>query len=175
MPPTTSRLVWSDALSLSMPVMDATHQEFVDLLAQVQDADDATLRQRWQVLIDHTQDHFDREDQWMQQTGFAPANCHSAQHAVVLKVLREGAAMGAAGDLAPIRQMAHELTLWFPHHAQNMDFGLALHLKSMGFDPETGLPEDAAQHLPEQPITGCGGACSSHDSQEQPSSETQAA
>jgi hemerythrin-like metal-binding protein len=154
-------LVWSDALSLSMPVMDATHQEFVDLLAQVQDADDAALLGKWQALIEHTDAHFAREDQWMLDTGFAPGNCHSSQHAVVLKVLREGEAQGVQGELGPIRQMAHELTLWFPHHAQNMDFGLALHLKSMGWDPETGLPQDLAQRLPEQAITGCGGACSS--------------
>jgi hemerythrin-like metal-binding protein len=152
-------LVWSDALSLSMPVMDATHQEFVDLLATVEASDDAHLLGHWQALIAHTQEHFDREDQWMQDTGFAPGNCHSSQHAVVLKVLREGEAKGAEGELAFIRQLTHELTLWFPHHAQNMDFGLALHLKSLGFDPKTGLSEAASQHLPAQPITGCGGAC----------------
>ena len=152
-------LVWSEALSLSMPVMDATHQEFVDLLADVEAADDATLLQKWQALIDHTDEHFAREDQWMRDTGFAPENCHSSQHAVVLKVLREGAERGAQGDLAPIRQMAYELSVWFPHHAQNMDFGLALHLKSMGYDPVTG---EIAQpdKLPSQAISGCGGSCS---------------
>lgn len=152
-------LVWSDALSLSMPAMDTTHQEFIDLLAQVEGADDAALLPHWRALIAHTVDHFGREDQWMKDTGFAPGNCHSTQHAVVLQVLREGESKGAAGDLAPIRQMAQELTLWFPHHAQNMDFGLALHLKSMGYDPETGAlcqPEN----LPAQAISGCGGACS---------------
>jgi hemerythrin-like metal-binding protein len=152
-------LVWSEALSLSMPVMDATHQEFVALLAKVEAADDATLLANWQTLIDHTDEHFAREDKWMQDTGFTPGNCHSSQHAVVLKVLREGAEMGAKGDLAPIRQMAHELALWFPHHAQNMDFGLALHLKSMGYDPETGELSQP-EKLPEQAISGCGGACS---------------
>jgi hemerythrin-like metal-binding protein len=151
-------LVWSDALSLSMPVMDTTHQEFVELLAAVEAADDATLLARWQELIDHTDDHFGREDRWMQATGFGPANCHSTQHAVVLKVLREGAAQGAAGDLAPIRQMAHELTIWFPHHAQNMDHGLALHLKSVGYDPETGELRHP-DSLPAEPISGCGGSC----------------
>lgn len=153
-----SSLVWSDALSLSMPAMDTTHQEFIDLLAQVEDADDAALLSHWRALIAHTVDHFGREDQWMRDTGFAPDNCHSAQHAVVLQVLREGEAQGAAGDLAPIRQMAHELTLWFPHHAQNMDFGLALHLKSMGYDPETGELQQP-ENLPKQTISGCGGTC----------------
>lgn len=159
-----STLVWSEALSLSMPVMDTTHQEFVDLLAQVEASDDANLLANWQALIDHTDEHFAREDQWMKDTGFAPGNCHSSQHAVVLKVLREGADLGKAGDFAPIRQMAHELTIWFPHHAQNMDFGLALHLKTMGYDPETGEVSNP-EKLPEEAISGCGGSCSTSDSE----------
>ena len=153
-----SSLVWSDALSLAMPVMDDTHREFVDLLAEVQAADDAALLARWQTLIDHTIDHFGQEDRWMEATGFAPGSCHMTQHAVVLKVLKEGAELGAQGNLAPIRQMAHELTIWFPHHAQTMDSGLALHLKSVGHDPLTGevTQPDA---LPSQAIKGCGGLC----------------
>jgi hemerythrin-like metal-binding protein len=156
-----SSLVWSDALSLSMPVMDETHREFVELLALVQASDDAQLLPRWQALIDHTDDHFGREDRWMQATGFAPGSCHMTQHAVVLKVLREGADLGAQGQLDPIRQMAHELTLWFPQHAASMDAGLALHMKSLGYDPVTGeLAHPEA--LPEQAIAGCGGACGGH-------------
>lgn len=153
-----STLVWSEALSLSMPVMDTTHQEFVDLLAQVDQADDATLLSKWEELVAHTEDHFGREDEWMKATGFAAGNCHSTQHAVVLDVLREGTRQGRQGQLAPIRQIANELALWFPHHAQNMDFGLALHLKSMGYDPQTGCVAQPDK-LPEQAITGCGGHC----------------
>lgn len=155
-----STLVWSEALSLSMPVMDATHQEFVDLLALVEASEDAVLLSNWKELVAHTEAHFAREDQWMQATGFAAGNCHSTQHAVVLDVLHEGSRQGAAGHLAPIRQIAHELAMWFPHHAQNMDFGLALHLKSMGYDTETGLVGEPDK-LPDQAITGCGGACGS--------------
>jgi hemerythrin-like metal-binding protein len=153
----SSSLVWSDTLSLSMPVMDQTHQEFVDLLTTVQTASDEALPDAWQALIDHTDEHFAREDQWMQATGFAPGNCHSSQHAVVLKVLREGAERGQQGELGVIRQMADELVLWFPHHAQNMDAGLALHLKNVGYDPVTGELE-APQALPTEAITGCGSA-----------------
>jgi hypothetical protein len=42
-----------------------------------------------------------------------------------------------------------------------MDAGLALHMKSLGYDPVTGeLARPEA--LPEQPIAGCGGACGGH-------------
>jgi hemerythrin-like metal-binding protein len=164
--PVTPELAWSDALSLSMPVMDQTHVEFVDLLALVQQAEDADLVSRWQTLVEHTEAHFAQEDRWMLATGFAPGSCHLTQHAVVLKVLKEGLDLGRQGQLQPIRQMAHELTIWFPHHAQTMDSGLSLHLKSVGYDPVTG---EVAQPeaLPEQALSGCGGACSGGDAQKE--------
>lgn len=158
--PVAPELAWSDALSLSMPVMDQTHVEFVDLLALVQQAEDAELVSRWQTLVEHTDEHFSQEDRWMLATGFAPGSCHLTQHAVVLKVLREGLELGRQGQLQPIRQMAHELTIWFPHHAQTMDSGLALHLKSVGYDPLTGeITQPEA--LPQQALSGCGTSCSS--------------
>ena len=152
-------LTWSEALSLQMPVMDRTHVEFVDLLAAVEGSEDTALVTRWAALVAHTTEHFGQEDAWMAATGFAPENCHATQHKVVLQVLREGLKAGEAGQLAVIRQMAGELALWFPHHAQTMDASLALHMKSMGYDPETGQVARPEQ-MPEQAISGCGGACS---------------
>ena len=151
-------LVWSDALSLSMPVMDDTHHEFVDLLAAAEAAGDDALPQAWQTLIAHTAEHFAREDRWMSATGFAPGNCHATQHAVVLQVLRDSLRLPDPERPAIIRRLAQELAQWFPQHAQTMDAGLALHLKSMGYDPETGaiLHSD---RLPREAIQGCGGTC----------------
>jgi len=137
-------LAWSEALSVSMPVMDQTHREFVDLLATVELSEDDTLLAHFDELIEHTQQHFDHEDDWMRATGFAPQNCHSTQHSVVLKVLHEGADAGRQGRLDIVRQMARELALWFPQHAQTMDASLALHLKSMGFDPARSLSPEVA-------------------------------
>lgn len=150
-----AQLDWSDELALDFQVMDDTHREFVDLLAAVQAAPDAQLVAQWRALVEHTDDHFGREDQWMAQTGFSSSNCHSTQHKVVLQVLREGLAWAEKGDLAPIRQMASELVVWFPHHAQAMDASLALHLRTVGFDPHTG---ETRQALPAELIHGCGGS-----------------
>jgi hemerythrin-like metal-binding protein len=151
-------LEWSDALVLNMPVMDQTHQEFVDLLADVVQAEDDALMPRWTALIAHTQDHFDQEDRWMQATGFAAGNCHATQHKIILQVMREGAARGHGGDLDVVRQMARELGLWFPQHAQSMDASLALHLRSAGYDPHTGALGQP-DRLPQHAIHGCGGGC----------------
>lgn len=150
-------LEWSDALALDLVEMDQTHREFVDLLAQVELAPDDTLLTHWRALVDHTDDHFSREDQWMQSTRFSSSNCHSMQHNVVLQVMREGSKRGEAGDLALVRQMAHELGIWFPQHAQSMDAALALHLRGVGFDPATGVVS-MPDALPSSVIHGCGGA-----------------
>ena len=163
-----STLIWSDSLALGLPFMDDTHHEFVDLLASVVTATDTELLPAWQVLIDHTESHFGLEDQWMKSTRFSSSNCHSMQHGVILQVMREGTVRGQAGDLGVVRQMAHELGIWFPQHAQSMDAALALHLRGVGYDPSTGIVH-SPQALPTEDIHGCGGAsCSSHASARDP-------
>jgi hemerythrin-like metal-binding protein len=170
-----STLQWSEALELGLDFMDDTHREFVDLLATVVNAPDSNLIACWQALIDHTDDHFTREDKWMQDTRFSSGNCHSTQHNVILQVMREGTKRGVAGDLALVRQMAHELGIWFPQHAQSMDAALALHLRNVGYDAATGVVS-APQALPQEFIHGCGGAtCSSPQTESAPSSEELAA
>ncbi|MDD2175812.1 hemerythrin [Acidovorax sp. D2M1] len=158
-----AHLEWSDALNLDLPLMDDTHREFVDLLAAVDQAGDADLLSRWRTLVEHTEQHFGQEDDWMSSTRFASGNCHSMQHKVVLQVMREGTARAEQGDLQVLRVMASELALWFPQHAQSMDASLALHLRRVGFDPATGVVH-APGALPGALIHGCGGTtCSDSD------------
>ncbi|QDL55124.1 hemerythrin domain-containing protein [Rhodoferax aquaticus] len=165
-------MVWSDALSLNLPLMDDVHHEFIDLLAVVAQAPDAELVTAWSTLIDHTEAHFAGEDRWMEQTGFSSSNCHSSQHKVILQIMREGLQRGRQGELDVVRQMAFELGMWFAHHAQSMDAALALHLRNVGFDPATGRIAQP-QALPMQAIHGCGGdSCS--DTQPPARSRTQA-
>lgn len=155
-------LIWSDALALDLPIMDETHQAFVDLLAEAEHAPDAALAAAWQTLVAHTEDHFGREDAWMRATGFSSANCHSQQHRAVLGAMREELAPGleAARQHALIREMAAALGPWFVQHAQTMDAALALHLRGVGYDAATGQVH-APQLLPEADITGCGSAACS--------------
>lgn len=150
-------LQWSDTFALGVQTMDDTHHEFVNLLDQVVHATDDTLLPLWRLLVAHTDAHFAREDRWMQDTGFSSSNCHTSQHQVVLQVMMEGDRRGSAGELAVVRQMADELGTWFPMHAQAMDAALALHLRSVGYDPLTGQV-NSPQALPTEDINGCGGA-----------------
>ena len=165
-------LEWSEALALDLPQMDDTHREFVDLLAAVDAADDATLLPAWRLLIEHTEVHFGQEDRWMRETRFASGNCHSVQHQVVLDVMREGLKRAEGGELELLRMMVGELAQWFPQHAQSMDAGLALHLRSVGHDPRTGAVA-RPEALPAAEISGCGSAaCTPHGESEQDSRQS---
>jgi hemerythrin-like metal-binding protein len=163
-----STLTWTDDLSLNHARMDATHQEFVDLLAEadaaLQAGEQPLLLARFERLVQHTVEHFAQEDRWMAATGFAPENCHSFQHQSVLNVMTECAKRAREeGDFEPLSVAVSELAIWFPQHAKMMDAGLALHMEEVGFDPETGLcsklpaTADAEGREPAL-ISGCGGA-----------------
>ena len=153
----STTLEWSENLALDLPLMDDTHREFVELLAQTQAADDAALPGLWRRLIDHTDQHFGQEDRWMAATGFASSNCHATQHRVVLQVLRDAAAAVEedSAKLPILRRLCGELAIWFPQHAQSMDAALALHLRSVGFDPATGVVH-SPDALPTEMIESCG-------------------
>lgn len=129
---------WSDTLLLDFEPMDRVHREFVDLLIMAQRAPDEALPQAWAAVIDHTAQHFGREDEWMRKTRFAAAENHILQHRVVLNVLREGLVMARAGDFQPVREMATELAAWFAKHTQTLDAALALHMR--GHPGTAGAP-----------------------------------
>jgi hemerythrin-like metal-binding protein len=129
---------WNQDLVLDLPFMDETHQEFIDLLAAIEVADEANLLARYAEMVDHTDGHFGAEDRWMNETGFFSSSCHSMQHNVVMQVLREGLKRGQAGDLQLLRDLSKELVIWFTQHAQTMDAALATHLKTIGYDHATG-------------------------------------
>ena len=147
-------LQWSQDLELGLDYMDDTHREFVDLLAQAAQAPDEQLLQAWQDVIAHTEDHFGREDKWMQDAAFPPGGCHTTEHDSILAVMREGAKRGAAGNLGLVRQLAGELGVWFAGHAQSMDTALALFLKDVGYDEATGQVAKPYVH-PESTLPQC--------------------
>jgi len=151
-------LAWRPEFELRQPRMDRTHVEFVDLLAATEAAaPGAATDTALQALLEHTVAHFEQEERWMGQLGFAPENCHSMQHQSVLQVLREVARRHALEpDAALVGHLVAALAEWFPVHATMMDAALAMTMEERGFDAETGtlrhpLAADAAA------ITGCGG------------------
>lgn len=152
---------WSDELALAHPEMDATHQEFVQLLGE---AENALLASRpaalaaYEALVEHTVGHFGQEDRWMLATGFAADNCHSGQHGQVLALMHEVTKRAKEqDDWGPLERVLPELGKWFAVHAQTMDAALASHLQQVGFDPASGRMARPPQ-AEAAPKTGCGGS-----------------
>jgi len=142
-------LNWSDEFNLGVAAMDAVHREFVALLAEVENADDARLAPLWQRLVEHTQGHFDAEDRYMAAARFFAAHCHTTHHQMVLRVMRDAL---EKSDPAHIRQLARELAVWFARHAETMDAALAGHLLQVGFDPASGAIARPELTPAEQPV-----------------------
>ncbi|WP_374591171.1 hemerythrin domain-containing protein [Aquabacterium sp.] len=133
-------LTWKPEFVLNQPQVDATHREFVDLVACLDESQGemppAALVDRFKRLIAHTIDHFGQEDRWMTITGFSPDNCHARQHKMVLDVMHEVVRLAEVeGHLDPLRRIVLELEEWFPQHADMMDAALVFHMSEVGFDP----------------------------------------
>jgi hemerythrin-like metal-binding protein len=151
-------LAWTDELANQHPQMDATHQEFVQLLNELEAArvaGDGDVIARYDALVEHTVEHFAQEDRWMAATGFTPENCHSNQHKQVLDLLREvRRRVVDEGQDELIPRLLPELATWFEQHAQSMDAALIFHMGEVGFDAASGQIERPIQ--PEVAISGCG-------------------
>jgi hemerythrin len=61
----------------------------------------------------------------MRETEFPARDCHTDEHAAVMKSVEEVLALARAGDTAQIRPLAKELARWFPGHADYLDSALA--------------------------------------------------
>ena len=154
-------LSWTDALTLNQPQIDQTHQEFVALLNELAEHLQSGKEPLpvYQRLLTHTEQHFAMEEGFMAATGFAPDNCHSKQHAMVLDVMRQVLVHShAEHGLEPMRNLLPELVNWFPAHAEMMDAALVYHMSQVGFDPATGAFSQPAiaGAAGAEPLSSCG-------------------
>lgn len=129
----TAPLVWGDHLLMGHGPMDELHEEFVELIALLQTAEDSELPSLLQAMESHLQHHFAEEDQWMLNTGFPPRDCHIDEHAAVLKSVAEVRVKLAEGNIALCRDLTKALVDWFPGHATHLDSALAHWLSKQRF------------------------------------------
>ncbi len=117
--------VWGDDCALGFSPMDHTHQEFLECVASLEQADDAQLWDSFVTLKSHLQAHFAQEDGWMRETGFPAADCHIDEHAAVMRSVHQVEALLQRGDHAVCRRLGRELAAWFPGHASYLDSALS--------------------------------------------------
>ncbi|MFW9596194.1 MAG: bacteriohemerythrin [Macromonas sp.] len=120
-------LHWGDQYLLGYGPIDELHEDFVTLVGAMQTAADAELPALLQQLATHLQEHFDAENQWMEETQFPPRGCHMDEHAAVMASVREVQSMLAQGEIGTdvVRDLVEHLADWFPKHADQLDSALA--------------------------------------------------
>lgn len=116
---------------LGVEAMDTVHSEFIALTNALADVDQAAFLTLFEQLIEHIQEHFDQEEQWMTETRFPALQEHRCDHRRVLTDLRAIGQRSTRVKLAMGRAYVREqLPTWFAVHAVTMDSALAAHLKA---------------------------------------------
>ncbi len=115
---------------LDMAEMDATHREFVAQLAALIAAGNAEFPALFQVLINHTREHFTAEGRLMRESKYRGLPEHEGEHHRVLGELQQLNRSLKRGHLLLVRAYVKEgLMEWFDTHLSMMDAALAMHLK----------------------------------------------
>ncbi len=111
--------------------MDAIHEELLQLLDSAADCrnyDD--LVPQLDRLIEHTRDHFDTEQQWMERSRFPLIREHLSEHRQLMGELEMMRRRLRPATLPLVRNFITErLPDWLNSHLQRMDSLLAAHLK----------------------------------------------
>jgi hemerythrin len=124
-PTTEEAFIWSDKFILGYRPIDETHEEFVDLVRQMEGAADPDLPPLLALFAQHAKAHFDLENKLMVETEFPPRDCHIDEHAAVMKSIEEVLDLVNHGQYAYGRSLIDELIRWFPSHADHLDSALA--------------------------------------------------
>lgn len=139
----------SDAQSLSdlgyfsvgFEPMDTIHREFHGLLAALDEPGDEG--EKLLSLHEHLLRHCALQERWIRESKFPAGETHLREHEMLLEVVAEVRRRFDAGDTEVVVRLAQELPQWFEVHANEMDAGLALHLRNIE-DGTSTLPAGAA-------------------------------
>ena len=99
-PHTEEAFEWSDKFILGYRPIDETHEEFVDLVRQMESATDQDLPPLLALFAEHAKSHFDLENKLMVETEFPPRDCHIDEHAAVMKSIQEVLVLVNSGQYA---------------------------------------------------------------------------
>lgn len=121
--------LWSEALSLGIPEIDASHKTLLDKIGQLAAIPDAEFPIHYAAMVARVESDFREEDELMEELPFASSHSHREQHARLLGELHRAAAAVMAGDVALGRQAVSMLPHWFIRHIETMDAALAFSLQ----------------------------------------------
>lgn len=120
----------TDTLILDYEPIDNDHDEFITLLNQLDSSGNADFPALFQHLYEHTEQHFDRENQLMKQFAFPAETEHKGEHQRVLGEFKQFKTRIDKGLITFGRSFVKErLPQWFQLHALTMDKALVAYIK----------------------------------------------
>jgi hemerythrin-like metal-binding protein len=112
-------------------LIDNDHDEFITLVNKLDTAGNADFPALFQQLYEHTEQHFERENQLMQQFAFPAESEHKGEHQRVLGEFKQFKTRIDKGMITFGRSFVRErLPQWFGLHVTTMDSALAAHIKN---------------------------------------------
>ena len=122
----TSRL-----LKVGHDVIDRDHAEFLDLLGTLDAVSDAEFPAQFARLYEHTEQHFERENQLMRESAFPAETEHRGEHQRIIGEFSQFKTRVDQGLIPFGRGFVREnLPGWFKLHVSTMDGALAAHIKT---------------------------------------------
>lgn len=88
------RLQWDDSLSVGIPEVDREHQQFIQLVNELNQAiaermEIAEIRRRMHLLQEDAERHFAHEEQLFRQRQYPEAGPHAEIHAQIMRRLTD--------------------------------------------------------------------------------------
>ncbi len=124
--------VYDPTFGLDMPEMDETHREFLALLNLLAEAKGHEFEKLFLQLFEHTEQHFAREKELMEESGFPALGEHVDEHRRILGELNQYKRKVTKGATSFAKAYVKDrLPEWFRLHLSTMDSALAAHLKQL--------------------------------------------
>ncbi|AEF99380.1 bacteriohemerythrin [Methylomonas methanica] len=115
------------------PAIDHDHESFVTLLNRLDAASNTEFPGLFQLLFEHTEQHFAMEDQLMRDSRFPAEAEHTGEHQRVLGEFKQFKSRVDKGMLVFGRSFVRErLPQWFQLHVSTMDSALAAYINANG-------------------------------------------
>jgi len=119
----------TNTLIVDYAPIDNDHDEFISLLNALDSANNADFPALFQQLYEHTEQHFERENQLMKQLAFPGETEHKGEHLRVLGEFKQFKTRIDKGLIAFGRGFVRDrLPQWFGLHVTTMDSALAAHI-----------------------------------------------
>ncbi|MDX8127722.1 hemerythrin family protein [Methylomonas sp. EFPC1] len=118
-------------LSVGYAHIDHDHGIFIDLVNQLDKANNTDFPGLFAQLYQHTEEHFESENRLMAQFGFPAETEHKGEHQRVLEEFKQFKTRIDKGLISFGRAFVKErLPQWFLLHITTMDSALASHIKA---------------------------------------------